>query len=96
MLKISFGETVINASNATIDRLIISRDVINNTPYKNVFLVMKNATLIIGDINDTKLLLIEDSDNNLTIFNSSITLQNMEVNEREGEVLYQYTFRESL
>ena len=96
MLNISFGETVVNASNATIDRLIISRDVINNTPYKNVFLVMKNATLIIGDINDTKLLLIEDSANNLTIFNSSITLQNMEVNEREGEVLYQYTFRESL
>jgi len=96
MLQISFGETVINESNATIDRLIISRDIINNTPYKNVFLVMKNATLIIGDINDTKLLLIEDSANNLTIFNSSITLQNMEVNEREGEVLYQYTFRESL
>lgn len=96
MLKISFGETVINASNATIDRLIISRDVVNNAPYKNVFLVMKNATLIIGDINDTKILKIEDSDNNLTIFNSSITLQNMEVNEREGEVLYQYTFRESL
>lgn len=96
MLKISFGETVINESNATIDRLIISRDIINNTPYKNVFLVMKNATLIIGDINDTKILKIEDSDNNLTIFNSSITLQNMEVNEREGEVLYQYTFRESL
>lgn len=96
MLNISFGETVVNASNATIDRLIISRDVINNTPYKNVFLVMKNATLIIGDINDTKLLLIEDSANNLTIFNSFITLQNMEVNEREGEVLYQYTFRESL
>lgn len=96
MLKISFGETVINASNANIDRIIISRDVINNTPYKNVFLVMKNATLIIGDINDTKILIIEDSDNNLTIFNSSITLQNMEVNEREGDVLYQYTFRESL
>ena len=96
MINITFGETVVNASNATIDRLIISRDVINNTPYKNVFLVMKNATLIIGDINDTKILKIEDSDNNLTIFNSSITLQNMEVNEREGEVLYQYTFRESL
>jgi len=96
MINITFGETVVNESNATIDRLIISRDIINNTPYKNVFLVMKNATLIIGDINDTKLLLIEDSANNLTIFNSSITLQNMEVNEREGEVLYQYTFRESL
>lgn len=96
MLQISFGETVINASNVNIDRVIISRDVINNTPYKNVFLVMKSATLIIGDINDTKILKIEDSDNNLTIFNSSITLQNMEVNEREGEVLYQYTFRESL
>ncbi len=79
-----------------IERIIISRDVINNTPYKNVFLVMKNSTLIIGDINDTKVLIIEDSANNLTIFNSSITLQNMEVNEREGEVLYQYTFRESL
>lgn len=96
MLQISFGETVVNASNVNIDRIVISRDVIDNTPYKNVFLVMKDATLVIGDINDTKILKIEDSDNNLTIFNSSITLQNMEVNEREGEVLYQYTFRESL
>ena len=96
MINITFGETVINTSNATIDRLIISRDVINNIVYKTVFLVVKDTSIIINNMNEIKTLLIEDPVNNLTIFNNSMILQNMEINENNNIVFYQYTFREAL
>lgn len=95
MISITFGEVTVDKSNTTFGRLVVSNNTIGaKESSKNIFLVLNNASVMLGSAGDIKELNIIDSSSGLVICSSLMTLHNIEIEEKENKVSYNYTFVE--